>query len=118
MCKSAIINNQYVEMVADNYQGYRRGPHTHATGSLSFCINLTYRTAEVHIHLSTLVWCVQKPKIWSSYKNCLSKGKKNVAGAFSLKSNKMIPKRVITRIYKRTILATNQVYRDSKRKKK
>lgn len=47
MCKSAIINNQYVEMVADNYQGYRRGPHTHATGSLSFCINLTYRTAEV-----------------------------------------------------------------------
>lgn len=43
---------QYAEIVVatnDNYEGYGRGPHNHATASLSFCMFLTYRT-----HLSTL----------------------------------------------------------------
>lgn len=62
-------------MVAANHQRHG-GPHTHATGRLSFCMVLTYRTTQVHTHLSTLVWCAQKPKIWSTYKNCLSKKKK------------------------------------------
>lgn len=76
--------------------GIGGGTHTHDAGSLSVCMFLTYRTTDMHTHLSTLVWCLQKPKIWSSY-NCLSK-KKNVASSFSFESNEIIPRLLITRI--------------------
>lgn len=78
MHKNGITNVQHTETDAathDSYGDWGGGTHTHDTGSLSVCMFLTYRTTDMHTHLSTLVWCLQKPKIWSSY-NCLSKKKK------------------------------------------
>lgn len=100
MHKNGIINNRYTEVdtaTSDSYQVGGVGAHTHDSGSLSVCMLCTYRTTDMHTHLSTLVWCLQKPKIWSSY-NCLSKKKKDVASSLSFESNEIIPRLLITRI--------------------
>lgn len=97
MCKSGIINNEYVAMVAANHQGHGGTPHS-CHWQTEFLHGFNCRTTQVCTHLSTLGWCAQKPKIWSTYKNCLSQGKKSVAGGLSFKSNKIIPKLLITRI--------------------
>lgn len=66
MHKNGITSIQYTETDAathDSYGGQDGGTHTHDVGSLSVCMFLTYRTTDMHTHLSTLVWCLQKPLI-------------------------------------------------------
>lgn len=46
MCKSGIINNEYVEMVAANHQGHG-GSHTHAIGRLGLH-GFNCRTTQEH----------------------------------------------------------------------
>lgn len=94
MCKSGIINNEYVEMVAANHQGHGGTPHS-CHWQTEFLHGFNCRNTQVHTHLSCLV-CSETQDMVHIQKLFIQE-KKSVAGGFSFKNNKIILKLLITR---------------------